>query len=51
MGQRTNPKTEHRAALTCNNCGLEYWTDSTQSNDCPECDHQDFEIGGPDEHA
>jgi len=51
MGQKTKPDGNHPAALTCNNCGLEYWTDETQDNMCPECSHRDFEIGGPDEHV
>lgn len=50
MGQFSKPDSEHRAALTCNNCGAEYWTDEGQLNDCPECGRQDFEIHGPDGH-
>ena len=50
MGQLTKPDAEHRAALTCRSCGTDYWTDSSQSNDCPECGIQDFEIRGPDGH-
>ena len=46
MGQIEKPNNAHRAALTCNNCGTDYWTDQTQANDCPECGFQDFEIHG-----
>lgn len=50
MAQLTKPEAEHRAALTCNNCGTEYWTDNTQGNQCPDCGFQDFEIHGPGGH-
>lgn len=46
MGQIDEPDSEHRAALACNNCGTDYWTDETQNNCCPECGHHDFEIHG-----
>ena len=46
MTQREEPDAEHRAALTCNDCGTDYWTDSTQTNECPECQSLDFEIHG-----
>lgn len=50
MGQLTKPESEHRVALTCKSCDSEYWTDETQTNDCPECGSQRFEIHGPDGH-
>lgn len=46
MGQRNEPDSEHRAALTCRQCGTDYWTDDTQTNECPECRFQDYEIQG-----
>ena len=52
MGQLRKPDHEHRAALTCQSCGEEYWTSSQMTNECPECGAQDFEIhgtGGRDE--
>jgi predicted nucleic acid-binding Zn-ribbon protein len=50
MGQHTKPESPDRLALTCRACGTDYWTDSTQSNDCPDCGLQDFDIHGPDNH-
>ena len=43
-GQCEEPDTEHRAALSCNDCGTDYWVDSTQTNEGPECQLLDFEI-------
>jgi Zn finger protein HypA/HybF involved in hydrogenase expression len=30
--------------LACQHCGLEYETDETMGNDCPDCGAVDYEI-------
>lgn len=51
MAERSKPDAEHRAALTCQNCGTEYWTSDGQTNECPDCGLQDYEIHGPNGHS
>ena len=51
MGQLEKPEAEHRAALTCNHCGTEYWTSNQMTNECPGCAQQDFQIHGPGGHG
>jgi len=44
MGQLNKPDSEHELALSCNECGTDYWTDTTQHNACPRCGVQDYNI-------
>lgn len=46
MSQREAPDTEHRAALSCNDCGTDYWADSAQTSECPGCQLLGSEIHG-----
>jgi len=37
MGVTDKPDGDHLHPLRCSDCGHEYWTDETMSNECPEC--------------
>lgn len=51
MSQYTKPVTEDDpCALTCKNCGLDYWTSAEQANDCPRCGCYQWEPHGPEGH-
>lgn len=51
MGQYSKPPEEdHPHALTCQDCGLDYWTSAKQPNDCPRCGSYSWESHGPEGH-